>query len=510
MNIVPPRPSLILLRTRVARLPWVVAALGLGVTACNLAPAYKAPPVATPAAFQAAPSSEWTPAQPDDQADRGPWWQRYNDPQLSALEEEVRISNQTLAAAEAAFRTSRSLAVQARAALFPIATVAGTLTRQRSSQTYSTGGAPSAGKPFTQYDLPIDASYTIDLWGRVRNTVAASVYSAQASAGDLAAATLSTQAELASDYFALRALDEQRRLYDDTVKSYQKTVELTRTLVKSGIDSEEDLATAQTQLDTVIAESTDLGISRAQYEHAIAVLIGKPPEDFSLAPAPFTPVVPAIPVGVPSTLLQRRPDIAAAERRVAAANADIGVARSAYYPNITLGGYAGFETSSASKWFEWPSRIWSLGPQVGGTVFDVGGLRGVNEQAQAQYDAAVAAYRQTVLSAFQGVEDNLVALTLLSKELGQERTAVASAEHTLALTLTRYKTGIDSFLNVATAQTTVLNNRQTALQIELRHIRASIALVVALGGGWDASQTPTRKAVLSREPTWSPAGAPSP
>ena len=503
MNSVPPRRNPFSLSRP---FPWTLVALCLGLSACNLAPDYKAPTVDTPAAFKEAEGSEWGLAKPDDTADRGAWWQALGDPQLNALEEQVQVSNQSIAAAEAAFRTSRSLAVQARASLFPVATAAGSITRQRSSQTYSTGGTPSAGKPFTQYDLPIDASYTIDLWGRIRNTVSASVYSAQASAADLASARLSIQAELASDYFALRAVDEQRRLYDQTVASYQKTVELTRTLVKNGIDSEEDLATAQTQLDQVIATATDLGIARAQYEHAIAVLIGKAPGEFALAVAPFTVKTPQIPAVVPSTLLQRRPDIAAAERRVAAANAQIGIARSAYYPNITLGGYGGFETSSFSKWFNWPSRIWSIGPQVGGTVFDVGGLRGVNEQAQAEYDVAVASYRQTVLGAFQSVEDNLVALNLLSKELGEQQTAVASAQHTLELTLTRYKTGIDSFLNVANAQTTALNTQQTALQVELRQVRASISLIVALGGGWDVNQTPTRKAVFEREPRWTPAG----
>ena len=508
---------------------WALPVLALGCVSCNFAPHYRPPPVAVPASFKEGPppaagAETWQPARPSDDAARGAWWERYGDPQLTALEEQVRVSNQTILAAAANFRISRALAVAARANLFPMATGSASVARGRSSQTYtsSSAGAAAAGSSAgnaaggtvsgtngaiaNQYDLPLDATYTLDLWGRLRNTYAASVYSAQASAADLAIAILSTQAELADDYFALRAVDEQRRIYADTVANYRQTLELTRTLYKSGIDSDEDLATAQVQLDTVVAQATDLGVSRAQFEHAIAVLIGQPPSTFSIAGAPFEPQAPDIPSGVPSDLLQRRPDIAAAERQVAAANAQVGVARTAYFPNLTLGADAGYETSQFSKWFEWPSRFWSVGPQLGGTIFDVGGLRAVNEQAQAQYDQAVATYRQTVLAAFQAVEDNLAALRILAQEAGQERTAVTSAEHYLALTLTRYRAGIDSSLNVEVAQTLVLTNRQTEVQIRLRHIQASIALVMALGGGWDASQLPARKALIVRPPKWAPAG----
>jgi NodT family efflux transporter outer membrane factor (OMF) lipoprotein len=357
------------------------------------------------------------------------------------------------------------------------------------------------------FDLPLDASYTLDLWGRLRNAYAASAYAAQASAGDLATATLSIQAELADDYFALRAVDEQRRIYADTVASYQQTLDLTRTLVKSGINSDEDLATAQTQLDTVVAQATDLGVTRAGLEHAIAVLIGKSPSVVSIPTAPFEPHAPAIPAGVPSALLQRRPDIAAAERRVASANAQVGVARTAYFPNLTLGAAAGYEAARSSTWFDWPNRFWSLGAQFGGTIFDVGGLRGINEQAQAQYDQAVAGYRQTVLGAFQAVEDNLSAMRILTQEGERERTAVASAEHYLQLTLTRYRAGIDSSLNVATAQTIVLGNRQAEVQIQLRQVQAGVALVMALGGGWDSSLIPAKRDLTAHQGKWTPASA---
>ena len=492
--------------------PWVALVLAFGCASCNLAPSYRPPPVAVPAAFKeglppaAAGAQTWQPASPGDDSARGAWWEAFGDPALSALEEQVRVSNQTILAAAANFRASRALAMQARANLFPMATGAASAARARPSQsTASSAGVPVATA--TQFDLPLDASYTLDLWGRLRNAYAASAYTAQASAADLATATLGIQSELADDYFALRAVDEQRRIYADTVASYQQTLTLTRTLVKSGINSDEDLATAQTQLDTVVAQATDLGVTRAALEHAIAVLVGKSPSVVSIATAPFEPHAPGVPAGVPSAILQRRPDIAAAERRVAAANAQVGVARTAYFPSLTLGATAGYEAAQSSALFDWPNRFWSVGAQLGGTIFDVGGLRGVNEQAQAEYDQAVAGYRQTVLAAFQAVEDNLAALRILGQEAERERTAVASAEHYLELTLTRYRAGIDSSLNVATAQTIVLGNRQAQVQIQLREVQAGVALVMAVGGGWDSSLLPARKDLTVHQGKWTPASA---
>ena len=426
----------------------------------------------------------------------------------------MRVSNQTILAAAANFRNSRALALEARSNLFPMATGTASVARGRSSQTITATPPGSAaagavsnspGAISNQFDLPLDASYTVDLWGRLRNAYDASVFSAQASAADVATAILSTQAELANDYFALRASDEQRQIYANTVASYRDTLALTRTLYQSGIDSDEDLATAQVQLDTVVAQATDLGVARAQYEHAIAVLIGKPASEFSIPTAPFRPQVQEFPAGVPSDLLQRRPDIASAERLVAAANAQVGVARTAYFPNLTLSAAAGFESSQSSEWFKWPSRFWSIGSALGGTIFDVGGLRAVNDEAKAQYDQAVANYRQAVLSAFQAVEDNLAALRILAQEAGQEHTAVASAEHYLSLAQTRYRAGIDSSLNVEVAQTLLLTNRETEVQVQLREVQSSIALVMALGGGWDVSQLPAKSDMSAHTPKWRPA-----
>jgi NodT family efflux transporter outer membrane factor (OMF) lipoprotein len=356
------------------------------------------------------------------------------------------------------------------------------------------------------FSLPFDASYTVDLWHRVRNQIAANAFQAQASAADVATALLSSQAEVAQDYFEVRALDAERKVLEETLANYRRSLELTQTLFRLGIDSEEEVSQAQTQLDTATAQTTDLGVSRAQYEHAIAMLIGKPPAAFSLAVAPFVPKPPDVPLALPSELLERRPDIAAAERQVAAANAEVGLARSAYYPTLSLSAQGGFQTASIAQWFTWPSRFWSLGPQLAGTLLDVGARRAVNEQAQATYDAAVANYRQTVLTVFQSVEDNLAALRLLSTEAGQQHTAVASSGHYLDLAQTRFKAGVDSYLNVITAQTSVLSNRETEVTIQLRQMTASVQLVTALGGGWDASELPKMKDLLVKQPKWTPNG----
>jgi NodT family efflux transporter outer membrane factor (OMF) lipoprotein len=523
----PPSPRL---RLAAAFRSAAAAALALGCASCNFAPKYERPPVAVPAAFkEAGPPADadaaaMRPSRPDDGAIRPKWWEVYGDPVLNSLEEQVAVSNQTLRSSEANYRVSRALLVEARASLFPAVTTSPSVTRARSSATYSSssgnastaavggGGAPP-GSIVNEYNLPFEATYSLDLWGRVRNSVAASAFSAQASAAELATAALSIQAQLADDYFQLRAVDEQRRILANTVASYRDTLALTQTLAKSGIDSDEDIATAQVQLDTVVAQATDVGVTRAQLEHAIAVLIGRPPAEVSIAPAPFVPSVPPVPAVLPSDLLERRPDIASAERQVAAANQNVGYARTAYFPSLNLAAEAGFETSKMAKLFNWPSRFWSVGPQLSATLFSAGALRAVNEQAEAEYDQAVANYRQAVLAAFQSVEDNMAAGRILAEEEQQQRTAVKSAERYLALTLTRYKAGIDSALNVATAQNTVLTSRETLVQIELREVDANIGLVMALGGGWDASKLPGTRSMVAREPEWSPAsraGVPEP
>jgi NodT family efflux transporter outer membrane factor (OMF) lipoprotein len=507
------------------------AALALLLTAlpwsgCNLAPKYDHPPttpVAQTTAFKeatVAPGATavgWKPAQPQDDRIRMKWWELYGDPTLSALEERVAVSNQTLLAAEANYRLARAMVVAARSQLYPTATLGPSFQRQRTSTTTarsssgtaaggSTAGTSGSGpNPYNTFTVPVDASYEVDLWDRVRNTLRAAAATAQASAADVATALLSTQAQLAQDYFELRALDTERQLFADAIAADRKALALTRTLFSTGIDSDEDVANAETQLATVTAQATDVGVARAQYEHALAVLLGQSPSEFSLPAAPFSPQPPPVPLGLPSELLQRRPDIAAAERQVASANANIGVARAAYFPSLTLSASAGFSSSSLSQLFNWPSRIWSFGPQLSGTIFDVGGLRAVTEEAQATYDQTVANYRQTVLAGFQAVEDNLSALRILGTEAVQQREAVAAADHYLKLALTRYQTGIDSYLNVTTAQTALLTNRQTELQIQLRQMTASVNLIVALGGGWDASQLPTMKQMIQRPPKWSPA-----
>jgi NodT family efflux transporter outer membrane factor (OMF) lipoprotein len=471
---------------------------------CNLAPTYSRPTVETPLQFHERANASgtegvaWASAQPSDGANRGRWWELYGDPLLNALEEQTESANQTIAAADASFRAARATVASTRSALLPTLRTAPAVTRTRVSQTLGSAAGGRADTPAitNEYSLPFDASYEIDFWGRVRNGVAASRANAEASAADLATARLSTQAELAQDYFQLRALDAERQIFDDTVASYRESLGETSALYRAGIDSDEDVSRAQTQLNTAIAQATDLGIARAAFEHAIAVLTGKPPAGFSLATAPFAAHPLSVPVGLPSNLLERRPDIAAAERRAAAANAEIGVARAAYFPQFLLGASAGWQTAEAARWFDWPSRFWSVGPELAATLFDGGARRAQTEQARASFDQAAADYRQTVLSAFQSVEDNLAALRLLEQEAGEQRTAVESSRHLLGLANTRFKIGIDSYLNVITAQAALLANRETEVQIQLRQMLASVSLMKALGGGWDVTEL-----VLSASPS---------
>ncbi len=496
----------------------VIAALAV-LSACNPAPKYSRPPAPVPSAYKEAPpqfkeGAGWVVAQPGDDKIRPKWWEMYNDPQLNALEEQVALANETVIQAEANFRAARSLVVQARSQLFPTFGGTGSYTREhfsgntRVATVSPTGATSGTAGTINQYSVAADISYTLDLWHRVRNQIAANSASAQASAADVATALLTTQAELAQDYFEIRALDAQEGILQDTLKNYRDALNLTSILFKTGIDSDQDVTQAQTQLDTAIAQATDLGVARAQYEHAIATLTGKPAANFSLPVAPFVPVPPPVPVALPSELLQRRPDIAAAERLVASANALIGYARGAYYPSVSLSASGGFLSSAIANWFTWPSRVWSLGPSVSDTLLDFGARRGAVEQAEATYDADVASYRQTVLSDFQAVEDNLSSLRILAQEVDQYQTAVQASAHYLALALTRYRTGVDSYLNVITAQNTLLTNRETQVQAQLRQMTSSVSLIMALGGGWDASQLPQYEQFLKHSPKWSPAGAP--
>ena len=467
--------------------------------ACNPAPKYARPPAATPAAYKEAQAKDgtgWKLAQPGDDKLRGKWWEVYNDPQLNALEEQVAISNQSLKAAEANYRAARALVVSARSALYPTIGATPSYTNSRVSSTI--GHIEGTTNINNEYALPFDISYTPDFWHRIRNTINVQAYSAQSSAADVATALLTTQADLATDYFELRATDMQSKILTDTMVNYRQNVDLTNTLYKTGIDSEQDLVQAQNQLDTATAQATDLGVARAEYEHAIATLIGKPPAELTIAVGTFNPDPPQIPVAVPSTLLERRPDIAALERLVASANSQIGVARAAYYPTLTLSASGGIESYSFVHWFSSPSRFWSLGPGLSQTLYDGGARLAQNLQAQAQYDAAVANYRQTVLTSFQAVEDQLSSLRILSQEIIEQQTAINSSQRYLDLALLRYKTGVDSYLNVITAENSLLTNRESQVSSQLRRMSASISLVMALGGGWDPNSLPQTKDMTAK------------
>lgn len=467
--------------------------------AVDVPPAYKE---TSPAAMQAtpgAPAPSWQPADPNDAMLKGKWWEIFNDPQLNALEEQVNVSNQNIKAAEAAFLGARAVVRQARAAYFPTVGVSPSIaaTRQLSLNTSGTNSGKVSGGTGTDFNFPVDASWVPDLWGKVRNQVRAQASAAQVSAADLENTRLTMQADLAVDYFQLRSQDALKELLDATVKSFQESVNLTQALYETGIDSQESVLQAQTQLATAQAQDTNVGILRAQYEHAIAMLIGKPASQFTMATIPLNSEPPRVPIGVPSKLLERRPDIAAAERSMEQANALLGVAVAAYYPNLTLSGTFGFQNTSITDWFTWPSHYWSVGPQLAETLFEGGLRRATVVQFRAQYEQNVATYRQTVLTAFQQVEDNLSSLRILSEEVQQQTSAVNFAQKDLNLAIDRYKLGIDPYLNVLTAQTTLFSNQQSLVQLRLQEMQASVQLIEALGGGWDNSLLPSKKAVES-------------
>jgi len=464
---------------------------------CTVGPKYVKPAVpTTPAYKEEVPGSfkesdQWQPARPGDQASRGNWWEIFSDPELNKLEEQISDSNQNLKVAEARFRQARAAIRFNRASQFPTVTTSPSASYVKNSD--FSPNFPSKIQQASKGDfvLPFDLSYELDLWGRVRRSVAAAREETQATAADYQTAKLSLEAELALDYFELRSADAQKQLLDDTVKAYTDNLQLTTNRFKGGVAPKADVAQAQTQLDTTRVQDTDVTVQRAQFEHAIAILIGKPPAEFSLAAAPANYQPPSTPIGLPSELLQRRPDIAAAERRVAEANQQIGIARAAYFPTVTLGGTAGFSGSQGSNWFGWPSGFWAVGPALAETLFDAGRRRASSESARANYDAAVATYRQTSLTAFQEVEDNVAALRILENEAQQQQQAVASSQESLQLFTNRYKGGVDTYLQVITAQTIELANERNAIDILRRRLDASVLLIKALGGGWNVSNLPT-------------------
>jgi NodT family efflux transporter outer membrane factor (OMF) lipoprotein len=471
------------------------------LAACTVGPNYVRPTADTPAAFKE--MDGWKTAQPRDQELRGRWWEMYNDPLLNDLEEQISISNQNLVQAAAQFRQARALVQSARSGFLPTVSGGASVTRGQSSSNLGNQNqtfVQNSRSPSTSYSLSVDAVWEADLWGRVRRTVESNEAGAQASAADLDALRLSVQAELAQNYFQLRALDAQKQLFDDTIAAYQRSLTLTQNQYAAGVVAKVDVIQAQTQLKTTQAQALDIGVQRAQLEHAIALLIGKPASMYSLAVAPLTASPPPLPVGIPSSLLERRPDIAAAERRMAAANAQIGVAEAAYYPSLTLSASAGFQSSSFSNWLTAPSRFWSLGPALAQTLFDGGLRRAQTDQAIAAYDGNVAGYRQTVLTGFKEVEDNLVALRILEEEAAIQDEAVQNARQSVALTTNQYKAGIVSYLNVVTVQATALANERTAVDVLNRRLAASVLLIKALGGGWNASDLPTRDELARREP----------
>jgi NodT family efflux transporter outer membrane factor (OMF) lipoprotein len=461
---------------------WVVCAIA-GLAACSVGPNYVRPPVETPSAYKEA--QAWKQAEPRDERPRGNWWEVFNDAQLNALVTQVAITNQTIKAAEARVREARALTRAARAAFFPIVTANASATRSSSRGGTIVGGSvDSSGGVRNNYNVALDVNWEIDLWGRVRRTVEASEATAEASAADLESAKLSAQAQLAEDYFLLRAQDAQIRLLNDTVAAYERSLQLTRNQYAVGVVGRADVAQAETQLKSTQAQAIDAAVQRAQLEHAIAILVGKPPAEFSLAAETVPTVFPVIPMELPSELLERRPDIAAAERRAAAANAQIGVAESAFFPSLTLSATGGFQSSVLSQLFSLPSRYWSLGPALAQIIFDAGLRRAQTAQAIATYDENVANYRQTVLTGFQQVEDNLAALKILEQEAAVQDEAVKAARESLAIVLNQYRAGTANYLAVVVIQAAALNNERTAISILGRRLTASVALIKALGGGW--------------------------
>ena len=480
-------------------------------TGCVVGPKYHPPAPQAPAAvYKESPTQfkeneGWTVAQPSDSKLRGKWWEIFNDPELNALEEQLDINNQNIKQFFENFMEARAIVREARSQYLPTLTTAPSFSRSRTSGNLSTtpvstggGGGTARQLQSTVYSLPLDASWAPDLWGKVRNTVRQSQYAAQVSAADLENERLTEQASLAQFFFEIRGQDQLQKIFNDTVEADQKALDLARSLYETGIDDQISVVEAETTLQSAQAGATNVGIARAQFEHAIAVLVGKAATNFSIPVKPMTTAPPPIPVGVPSELLERRPDVSAAERIMAEANAAIGIAHAAYYPNLTLSADGGFDSASFTNWLSWPSRFWSVGASLPETIFDVGLRRATVQQFVATYNADLAGYRQTVLIAFQQVEDALAEVRILSKEIQQQQQAVNSAQTFLKLEQARYETGIDPYINVLIAQTTVLADQQTLNNLQVQQMTSAVALVQALGGGWDRSQLPSTQQVTQK------------
>jgi NodT family efflux transporter outer membrane factor (OMF) lipoprotein len=504
-------------RIKIKTLASATAAIAaLSLAGCTVGPKYHAPTATVqppPATYKESPaqftnSGDWKVAEPQDAMLHGKWWEVYNDAELNALEDQLNVNNQNIKQAFENFMEARTLVAQARSQLFPTIGTTPSYTRSRTSANLSnaSGGSGSGGTGTTTapklqsqiFSLPAAASWEPDLWGKVRNTIHEAQYNAQLSAADLENERLTEQASLAVFFFELRGQDALQKIFDETVEADKKSVDLSRARYETGVDDEISLVQAENALQTAESEGTNLGIARAQFEHAIAVLIGASPSSFSIPVKPLSAAPPVIPVGVPSQLLERRPDIAASERSMAAANAQIGIAVAAYYPNLTLSAEGGFESSALRNLLAWPSRFWSVGPSLSETIFDAGLRRATVQQFIALYNADVAGYRQTVLTAFQQVEDSMAAVRILSKQIQQQVDAEKSAERYLELARARYFTGVDTYLNVLVAQTTLLSDQQTLASLRTQAMTASVQLIEALGGGWDLSQLPTPSQVSER------------
>jgi NodT family efflux transporter outer membrane factor (OMF) lipoprotein len=479
--------------------PWALAssALVLLLAGCTVGPNYHRPTAATAPAWKEntvpppdPPNGTWKQAEPSDATLRGQWWNLYGDPQLSALEAKVAVSNQTLRAAMEQYQSAREQVRIARSQYFPTFSAGPSVSRQRESYNQPNTSRSITNYQYNTYGIAGQAQWEPDLWGQVRRTVEQARANAQASAALLANVDLSLRAELAADYFQLRGLDSQNQLLDNTVQSFEEYLKLTQIRFKGGVATESDVALAQTQLETTRAQAIDVGVARAQVEHAIATLIGTPASTFGLAPMPLGQQIPPIPIGVPSQLLERRPDIAAAERQADAANAQIGIATAAYYPNVSLSGSGGFASGNPGTLIQGPSEMWSLGASAVELLFDAGRRHAITQQARDAYEQQAANYRQSVLAAFQDVEDNLAAVRILDQESAQQALAVAAAERSLNISTNRYKGGVTTYLEVLTAQTTQLTNQRTQADIATRQFVSTVQLIRALGGGWDITQLP--------------------
>jgi NodT family efflux transporter outer membrane factor (OMF) lipoprotein len=505
-------------RRLAGRTIWLCATvLLLVLPGCVVGPKYHPPaPQAPAAAYKESPTQfkdtgDWTVAQPADAKLRGKWWEIFDDSELNALEEQLDINNQNIKQYFENFMEARAIVREARSQYFPTLTAAPSITHSRASANLGAGTASTSTTTTTTsttttqlqstlYSLPLEASWEPDLWGKVRNTVRQAQYAAQVSAADLENERLTEQASLAEYFFEIRGQDQLQKIFDDTVDADQKAYDLTRSLYEEGIDDQISVVEAETTLRSAQAGATNVGVARAQYEHAIAVLVGKTATNFSIPVKPMTAAPPPIPVGVPSELLERRPDVSAAERTMAEANASIGIAYAAYYPNLTLSADGGFESSAFKNWLSWPSRFWSVGSSLSETLFDAGLRRATVQQYVATYNADLASYRQTVLAAFQNVEDSLAEVRILSKQIQQEQQAVDSAKTFLKLEQGRYDTGIDPYLDMLIAQTTVLADQQTLNALQVQQMTSAVALVEALGGGWDRSQLPSTQQVTQKPP----------